>query len=324
MNKSCALIYSINQSINQSHNHTQTMEQISRVFPPCGLSNLGSTCFMNAAYQALLADRTFSGMLFTVWNEVAATNGGTCGFPVLDAFAALIAASYSGAQGTDVTGPLRVLMSHMGTVKPAYARHTPEDAFEYLRDFLDALPCRAMVKEFTFGSTVSAVVCGHCFHASTTAHDFRELQVFPAAIGAPVPLDACVREYFEPERVPGWTCERCRRDTGGIKSIRMHVPPRMLVVYIQRQPAAVVDVDVPPVLDLTRWCVTLPSAPVTYSLSAIVNHHGGHYTACVRRDAAWFWTDDAVVRDVSAGTLGALAACRPFAYIALYSRQSGL
>lgn len=265
---------------------------------PAGIRNLGNTCYMAATMQMLRA-----------WSGLAAT------YP--DAARHLASAAATRGFVVDECGrsAFRPLIQH--------------DAHEFLMTFLDCLPDDPPFppREGRLRSTVTCPASGEVSHtetpfvvlsvpaAATLQESLKELQQLetltaenrwrsPRIEAGDVPADAPTTKQLRILRLP-------HNDVGVIFHVKRFD-------YTGRRPRKIrTPMDVP-----LRWS-TVPAAAreqQPLQLRAAVLHHGGpgggHYTAIVLADGAWYLCDDRRVRPIDERAATAAAAT---AYLLLYA-----
>ena len=142
-------------------------------------------------------------------------------------------------------------------------------------------------------------VCGGCGHINT---NFEYLSVLHVVAKSYCLKDA-IFDYFKPEYVPDWICDRCnKKHHNSTRTPHLWTTGSVVVIVIESawfENGAVVknkhDVRVEDTLCLHPFVVH-PKAPRSFRLRSVCTHHGdayyGHYTASIRKDERWILYDD--------------------------------
>ena len=140
----------------------------------------------------------------------------------------------------------------------------------------------------------------------------------------PVTLDALLTEYCREKYLPDYTCDNCltKGRTTEEEVFGENGWPSVLVINLKRFHGVSKKITIQVTFKET-WS---PGPNLTYSLRAVLVHHGGaqnagHYTAYVRDSAAiWYHCDDRLEPRVLGTSEEAL---RAEAYMLFYVRLDG-
>ncbi|KAF9068637.1 hypothetical protein BDP27DRAFT_1327038 [Rhodocollybia butyracea] len=195
----------------------------------------------------------------------------------------------------------------------------------------------SIIVDFFQGMFRNQLRCMSCDKTSTTYNAFSILSLPVPARTGKIPLQNCLKAFFNVEVMEGddaWDCTRCETKRRATKSLSLARLPPVLVVHFKRFEANgrfsdKIDtfVDFPmKSLDLTDLMPPpLPTGadqsllngnglsmddprmqvgPYKYDLYGVTNHYGnlssGHYTAFVASRGGWLYYDDSSVKNVDA------------------------
>lgn len=156
------------------------------------------------------------------------------------------------------------------------------------------------------GQTISQIVCGNCGKIFHNYEMYFNLML-PVSTKTHTIYD-CLDEYFQDEHIntdqPIWTCDSCQKKCTSTKTTRLWRNPNILIVSLKRFTMDLqknnVRIDVPEVLDLSKYCLTKTNN--RYKLQSVAHHFGsfdsGHYHAICNKDNNWYDYDDLNVKEV--------------------------
>eukprot|EP00667_Euglena_gracilis_P003514 EG_transcript_3523 len=236
----------------------------------CGLSNLGNTCYMNAALQCLSHTAQLRKYFLSKKFISSVVSRHKDGAQLTMSFAELIREIWSGQNST--LRPHRVKRA-IDEVSKQFAGWTQQDSHEFIACLLDTihedvnriekkrqvvvpdsnnrpdhevaeeswkahlLRENSIIVDVFHGQIKSAVTCGTCSFASVR---------FDAALGFSLPLpdgdgdvqlDSCMDLFTAEERLEDdnmWFCEKCKKKTSSAKQINLFRLPKCLIVHLKR------------------------------------------------------------------------------------------
>jgi ubiquitin C-terminal hydrolase len=306
------------------------MDRGSAPHEPCGLLNLGNTCYLNAALQLLAHCRLMLHyMLVSVPGRTQANGSGSgSGDGSLAAeLRELFVGMWTSRQPCTPRGLVR-LLPQITTLRV----HDQNDAHELLTALVHRLttelagpaPSHPRVRTSAdawmstlaadgidgahpfvgmfHGQTVSWVDCPAC-GARSSGHDVFtsiHLALPPARRQSSATLESLVNGYFEATRVSGWRCGSCGITTNALRATELVRAPGIMIFCIKRFEVDGAVNRLPVVLP-HELCITRGRHVHEYKLSSVVLHsgtqHAGHYTALVRGlNRTFFAVDDGRVR----------------------------
>ncbi|CDF34331.1 unnamed protein product [Chondrus crispus] len=307
-----------------------------------GLANIGNSCFMNAALQALLhcppVAALFMRKVHLSKRPLEETNCVLCALQAL-------AADILEKKGVIAPVPFGKRLRH---VCKGFRLGQQEDAHEFLRGLLENIALRetfgcladknkvritrhqemlSSVHRIFGGMFQTCIHCTKCNHRSNTVEPFLDmsLDLSPGKMG----IIPALNKFTAPEQLHGanqYRCDACGHKVRANKRTTIRRAPNVLTLHLKRFNWAGKKthgfVQYPALLNLAPYMPGKPDCPApTYRLSSVVVHTGtsksGHYFAFVRgRDGRWYRKDDARSVQVSAETV-----MKQDAYILFYTRM---
>lgn len=233
-----------------------------------GLANLGNTCYMNSAIQALRHCPEW-----TVFCKKGGQLDKTLHNP--ESNSAKIALAYQdlsqsiwSGNGPAYVRPLGFLHQLeqvvRGTIYEDFIRKTPQDAHEFLVWLLDQMYMATQTKvemkqqsstlpvmlqqavdgwkqafanqysplaELFFGLMRVQYTCGGCRAVHTRWEPFQTLKV---SLEANTSLQTCLQNEFKSELIEDYTCETCKQKTETMKQSSIWKLPKVCMVVVRR------------------------------------------------------------------------------------------
>ncbi|KAH9624342.1 hypothetical protein KSS87_007399 [Heliosperma pusillum] len=308
---------------------------------PCpvgaGLSNLGSTCFLNAIMQCFTHTVPLVEGLQSMKHD--ASSHGKDEFCVLCAVTDQIEQSlkYSGK----IISPYN-LVDNLNHISSFFRRYQQEDAHEFLQCLLDKLDDNwskhesdvkkllpshdSLVKQVFGGRLVSQLHCCNCGHNSVSYEPVIDLSL---EIDDVDDLESAFRSFTKVENLEDASnCDNCKEKVQRKKQLLLDRTPAIAAFHLKRFKSDGEKIDrmvkYPLELELDSYTKDprVDNEDLKYELYGFVVHVGssstsGHYYSYIRTSPdAWYRFDDSKVSRVSEET-----ALRQEAYILFYARK---
>uniref|UniRef100_A0A023F002 Ubiquitin carboxyl-terminal hydrolase n=3 Tax=Triatoma infestans TaxID=30076 RepID=A0A023F002_TRIIF len=293
-----------------------------------GFVNLGNTCYLNSALQALLHVPAFVNWLQSDKIHISqceSINGLTHSECLICAMVKILHNTHK-YTGTAIK-PLNIYSKLKDICKHLVHGHQ-EDAHEFLRYLIEGMErsylsifngmrLDSYSKETTplnqiFGGYMrTEVSCLECGYVSTTFQHFQDLLLDIRQANS---VEEALETYFSRERLgdgdQAYKCGQCKRRAAATKKFSVERPPNALCIQLKRFNAMGgknnKHISVKQVLDMTRYIHQSrpPGGSLKYKLVSMVSHLGqsancGHYTAIGQSAAgAYYHFDDSIVRPV--------------------------
>ncbi|KAK9803279.1 hypothetical protein WJX72_005931 [[Myrmecia] bisecta] len=291
------------------------------VHVPCGLNNLGNTCYVNSALQCLFMIPSFRQGIYNL-------DAGLADLPVLQHIRSLFLELQYGPRASSDPSKLASVLNLDNSIQ--------QDGQEFLKLLLSLLESKLqastlpalqhLVPSLFRGAYVYETVCKACGRASAGSQrltDFYELDV--RVQGTPS-LEISLASLLEQEELVGenqYMCSFCQQKQDATRQLCLKAVPPYLCFSLQRfvfdakkmmKVKATDKLSFPQSLDLAAFAPPQQlhgGDTLMYDLVAILIHKGssashGHYVAHVKdeEDGKWWRFDDETVTAMPAGPSG--------------------
>lgn len=292
-----------------------------------GFVNIGNTCYLNSALQALLHVPALANWLVsdTEHREQCCSEfNDICIICAVSKTLLLSQASSTAVRPWCVYSRLKQICKHLVAGRQ-------EDAHEFLRYLIEACE-KAYLQRFSKahlanmdqyskettplnqilgGYLRSSVRCLSCNHISITFQHFEDLLL---DIRKANTIDDALQSYFSREKLEdmGYNCEGCKKKVTATKQFSLERPPVVLCIQLKRFSMQGTklnkQVSIKPKLDLSAYVRKSGGSggqALNYRLVSMVTHlgssqHCGHYTAIgLTESGTYYQFDDSSVHPIS-------------------------
>jgi ubiquitin C-terminal hydrolase len=191
-----------------------------------------------------------------------------------------------------------------------------------------------------FYSYVSnSIKCNDCEHTIYKVEKYKELSLdIDSEVEANNNLDKMFDKYFQPDKLEGYKCDKCKKTNCCKTSVLLNTP-KYLIVQLKRfvfHPETMqfekltTAIEYPLFLDVDNYLIknninaNLDEKNI-FNLNTIINHlgssfNGGHYTSFHKIQDKWFYADDESIGEVNKETIFTNRH-KQNAYILIYEKQ---
>ncbi|OQS02907.1 ubiquitin-specific protease, partial [Thraustotheca clavata] len=297
---------------------------------PCGLRNLGATCYVNSMVQVLFMDLAFRRAVHE-WepsesNKVdAARLGQMQALQRLFAFLQFSASSYVDPQEFSNTLNLdesiqqdaheftKLLLSHLQSIF-VFSKHKPHWNF---------------INSHFRGNMKYVTMCQRCKTETSSTGSYYDLSL--NIRGHTTIQDSFQQSFTAPEFLEGdnrYFCTACDAKQNATRSIQLESMPPVLTLHLMRFVYDMKTMTRRKVQDAIEInSVLTVSSDIKYRLVAVLNHtgttaHAGHYTATIYCPDVheWFTFNDTEVTKAKVGN----TISSKEAYMLIYSRMDSV
>jgi ubiquitin C-terminal hydrolase len=264
-----------------------------------GISNLGNTCYMNAALQCLRYTIPLS--YFLIIKQINTNN------QLLLEYQKLIKNSWNNNNNIIIPRQFKNILDKTTHYFKGFRQHDSQEFLSYLinqiHDTLKLNNNKSIISELFFGSFEQSVICPNCNNISITYQPFIDLQI---PIYQNQSLDFCIKQFINDEKLDNmnmYKCEKCHQSVNATKKIKLHKLPDYLIITLKRFNK----------LKKLSFNITFPTNNFiinnkSYNLYATINHYGGksggHYTANVLHpNKNWYKMNDSSCQKINSNII---------------------
>ncbi|XP_010433753.1 PREDICTED: ubiquitin carboxyl-terminal hydrolase 16 [Camelina sativa] len=288
-------------------------------FQPCGLINVGNSCFANVVFQCLMFTPPLTTYFLQQFHSRACPNKEqcfTCGFEKL------VLKAKEGKSPLSPNG----LLSQLQSIGIFLGNGKEEDAHEFLRFVVDTMqsvcikaseydmPKTSKLEDttligLTFGGYLrSKIKCMKCQGKSELCEKMMDLTV--EIDGDISTLDDALRRFTRTEILDGenkYRCDSCKSYERAKKKLKITEPPNVLTIALKRFQAGKFGklnkfIRFPETLDLAPYVSGGSEKSHDYKLYGVIVHldimnaaFSGHYVCYIRNQNKWYKADDSTI-----------------------------
>ena len=239
-----------------------TRKALSGGGPPCGLKNLGNTCFFNSVLQSIFClnldfdqttDQTFTHALKTLFTKMKTSK---------------------------LQSPTD-LFSLSTTEWPEYSQYDQQDSHEFLHRLIEKVP---LLQNVFRGELVTRLECD-CGHVQIVEEIFYDLSLVDSG-----DLESAFRHFFIAEQVD-IQCEGCKQKRTLRKKVSVKRMPEILILHLKSYKWKKKKKN--------SQKMHIPSKFLNLNLVSTIEHQGksmdsGHYIAHIKTDRWYICSDESI------------------------------
>jgi ubiquitin C-terminal hydrolase len=292
-----------------------------------GFNNLGNTCYMNSALQALLSSNVINTSLMLYIEKYPKSVKNLS--PVLLEYAriilnlidknASIQASMNPHCDNNIVVPIyspHLFKNTLDSENMLFRGSAQHDSNELLQYMLNEFACEKhsksmskLIKRLCFGKFKQYMYCTECDEVSINYFNFLDVIL-------PIPgvknvngkalypdLEDCFKLFAEYEKMDDdnkWMCSACKKKVVAYKKMEIHDVPEVAIFTLNRFEMNSANSSKNTTLVNIYQHIELEGKKM--KMIATINHYGGtkggHYVAHVSRGNTWFRADDSNIREI--------------------------
>ena len=280
--------------------------------PPCGITNIGNSCFLNSVLQCL-----FQVLLTTKTGDIQRSSD--------DALTTVFAQWEDPASKCINPSPIKALLE---TLSSQFSNQNEQDAHECLMVILSTKDPPSVIQKLTSAFTgcfLSLVTCDLCFGIYESEEPFTCIEVDIPPSTTPTSLNQLLDKFQEEEIITlrrQRVCSLCKQISSAVRKLSIPNTGEWLVFQIKR------FMHVGNSTCKNKRFVSYPLEDFlindqSYDLYGLVSHFGskekGHYIAYIRSGMIWYKCDDSITSRVSRSVA---AKCNNEVYLLFYKKQA--
>ena len=280
---------------------------MSTVTKVVGFRNLGNTCYMNSALQALLSSNVMNTViLMYIQKNPNCLNRFS---PILIEYCRIIIdlLNSNRPQLTYSPAHFKTILDRGNPWFRGNAQHDSNELLVYMiNEFAEDKKEKGManlVRKVCFGKYKQYVCCSECMNVIEGYFNFLDV-ILPIPDARNPDLAECFQHFGMYDTLEGknkWDCPTCKKKVVAHKKMEIHEVPEVAIFTLNRFKGTVKN-NTP-----VRLYQHIELEEKKLKLIATVNHYGGtgggHYVAHVSRDDKWYVADDSSIRDTTIDTI---------------------
>ena len=303
-----------------------------------GFINMGNTCYLNSALQALFHVTPFVNWLLNRKPCDQCEGKDLC---IICRVSKTLEKSQA-PSGNAIRPSL--VYDDLASISKNLVPGSQEDAHEFLRCLIESME-RSYLQSVNaaeldprsketnplsqiFGGYVrTQITCLQCRHKSTTFQHFQDISLNIQKCST---LKTALAQYFRSEKIEDYKCSSCEKNVSVTKTMSMEQSPNVLCIQLQRFDfkgrKTNESLNCPRQLNLNKY-LSRPTVNgcVSYRFVSLINHigrtqHFGHYNAMAQAsNERLYLFDDCSVEDVPV-TQNMDSALTASAYVLMYEK----
>jgi ubiquitin C-terminal hydrolase len=177
----------------------------------------------------------------------------------------------------------------------------------------------SIIDKYFNGLITKNITCNNCKNKTNKIEIFKGLEF---GINQVDNLNNAIENYFEPENLTDYKCEKCQKNLC-IKKYNLLTTPKYLFIYFKKYTNRLLKINKN--IKFEKYISFLPyflnntKKKNFYKLKGIINHsgniYGGHYTSNVKINDKWYNCDDTRINEIPEQNIN-----NQLAYLLLYEK----
>lgn len=282
-----------------------------------GFQNLGNTCYLNSALQAILASNVMNTSLIIYLKE---NRQMTQKISLMMTEYCRVLLDLFDDSPSPIYNPIRFKHT-LDIINPWFRGSSQHDANELLlylvNEFIDNTEDKGfvqLIKNLLFGKYKQYIYCNECKHINENYFNFLDVSL-PIPESKNPDLEDCFMKFAQYCTLSGndmWNCPDCKKKVIAHKKMEIMEVPNIAVFTLNRFKGTIKN-NTP-----VRLYHNIELDGKKLKLISTVNHYGsvnsGHYVAHVTRGDTWYRADDSTISQIDQNSI----LNDPSVYMAIY------
>lgn len=177
----------------------------------------------------------------------------------------------------------------------------------------------SIIDKYFNGLISKNITCNNCKNSLNKIEIFKGLEFGVNQIDN---LNHAIENYFEPETITDYRCEKCNQKSC-VKKYNLLTTPKYLFIYFKKYTNRLLKINknitFEKYISFLPYFVNNTKKKNFYKLKGVVNHsgnlHGGHYTSNVEMNEEWYQCDDTRINKIPEQYIN-----NQLAYLLLYEK----
>jgi ubiquitin carboxyl-terminal hydrolase 2/21 len=177
----------------------------------------------------------------------------------------------------------------------------------------------SIIDKYFNGLITKKITCNNCKNTMNKIEIFKGLEF---GVNQVDNLNHAIENYFEPENLIDYKCEKCNQKNC-VKKYNLLTTPKYLFIYFKKYTNRLLKINknitFEKYISFLPYFVNNTKKKNFYKLKGVVNHsgniYGGHYTSNVEMNQKWYKCDDTFVNEIPEQSIN-----NQLAYLLLYEK----